>query len=499
MALAAPHAQAAIPPTPLPPPVLKALQDAKLPLSSVSVWVAEVNQPHPLLSHQADKSMAPASVMKLVTTAAALDILQPNFRFTTPLRVQASAWAKHREQVQNPVLASPLYLQGSGDPKLTFDVLQRLLRPLYAEGIRELNGDLVIDRQRFAPAEGTPADFDGQGQRAYNVLPDAALLNFKAIEIQLTPLPDGSVRVQPEPPLTGLTLVNQLRSSPATTCGDWRQGIQAQHQSPPPHTQSTLTLSGTLAQGCGERTYALALWSANDYAQALFRAAWESLGGRWQGQVRDGSAPADSVEVNRVSSAPLSELVRDINKWSNNVMARQLLLGLAAYAPQSTAANTTPPADNDDNPVSPSDSSPLRGVRPRDAAAVVQRWLSQQGIDARPLVLDNGSGLSRQERLSAALLGQLLHRYWHSPRMPEFVASLPIIARDGTMLRRLGNSPAAGQGWIKTGLLNDAKSIAGYVQDQHQRRYAVVMLVNHPQAENSGKAMDALLRWIAER
>jgi D-alanyl-D-alanine carboxypeptidase/D-alanyl-D-alanine-endopeptidase (penicillin-binding protein 4) len=126
----------------------------------------------------------------------------------------------------------------------------------------------------------------------------------------------------------------------------------------------------------------------------------------------------------------------------------------------------------------------------------IKQWLQSKSISAPELVMENGAGLSRIERISANTLTQLLHTAWKSPVMPEFVSSLPLVAVDGTMRKRLKNDAIAGRAHIKTGLLNDVRAMAGYALDREDRRHSVVMLINHPNAMNAQAAMDALLAWV---
>ena len=165
--------------------------------------------------------------------------------------------------------------------------------------------------------------------------------------------------------------------------------------------------------------------------------------------------------------------MRDINKFSNNVMARQLFLTLGA-----------------DSAGAPAGSAKSSGA--------IKARLAQLGIAAPELAMENGSGLSRTERISAATLAAVLQAAWRSSVMPEFVASMPIAAVDGTMRRRLKGEAVSGNAHIKTGLLSDVRSMAGYVLDRHGRRQVVVMIVNHPNAPAAQGAMDALLRWVYE-
>jgi D-alanyl-D-alanine carboxypeptidase/D-alanyl-D-alanine-endopeptidase (penicillin-binding protein 4) len=166
--------------------------------------------------------------------------------------------------------------------------------------------------------------------------------------------------------------------------------------------------------------------------------------------------------------------VRDINKYSNNVMARQLFLTLGAVG--LGAPGTL-----------------------EKARSVIAQWLAQKGLSAPELTIDNGSGLSRSDRISAKSMADLLIAAFRSAVMPEFVASLPLVAADGTMRKRLSAAEVAGHAHIKTGSLAQVRSIAGYVLDEKGRRVVVVFIVNHANAANAQPAQDALLRWVYRR
>jgi D-alanyl-D-alanine carboxypeptidase/D-alanyl-D-alanine-endopeptidase (penicillin-binding protein 4) len=190
--------------------------------------------------------------------------------------------------------------------------------------------------------------------------------------------------------------------------------------------------------------------------------------------VRAGRIPEGATLLHEHPSAPLAEIVRDVNKYSNNVMARQVFLTLA------TAAHEPP-------------------AQLHQSREVLRHWLNLKGIDAPELSIENGSGLSRTDRASAATLATLLQSAWQSPVMPEFVSSLPLAALDGTMRKRLIGEPLAGRAHLKTGLLSDARAMAGYLLDARGRRQIVVMLMNHPNAPDAEAANDALLRWVYDR
>ena len=443
----------------LPPTVSKALGVANIPLSAVGVVVQEVGASSPRLAVNAQQAMNPASVMKLVTTFTALETLGPAATWKTDILAT--------EPVTDGVLSGNLYLRGSGDPKLTAERFWLLLRQLRDRGVKEIRGDLVLDRSAFSLTE-TGANFDDQPLRPYNVGPDALLLNFKALRLTLSPNPGAkSVSVLPELLPDNLDLVNLVKLG-NNGCGDWKEALRADLARY--GNRYRLALTGSYSATCGEKVWNLGVMAHDHYVFGLFRLIWRELGGEITGEVKDGIVPANARPLASTDSPTVMEMVRDINKYSNNVMARQLFLSLAQQ----------------------------RGATPDLAAKAVSRWLTDKGLAFPELVLENGSGLSRKERIAPASLVRLLTNAWESPLMPEFISSLPLTAVDGTMQKRLGSYGVAGRAHIKTGTLEGVKTIAGYVQDARGRMMIVVFLVNHPNAALAQPAQDALLQWAYE-
>ncbi|HXF65896.1 MAG TPA: D-alanyl-D-alanine carboxypeptidase/D-alanyl-D-alanine-endopeptidase [Burkholderiales bacterium] len=451
----------------LPAPVARALAAAGIPEAATAIYVHEVGAARPLLALGAERALNPASTIKVLTTYAALELLGPAYTW----RTEAYAAGTLREEV----LAGDLVLKGSGDPKLTLENFWLLLRSLRARGLREIRGDLVLDRSHFAAEEHDPARFDGDPTRPYNTGPDALLVNFKAVQLAFVPdLEARAVRILAEPRLQEVQIVNNLALDASGACGDWVGKLKLDASAGP--AAARLAFGGTYAAACGERIRNYSVLGHVTYAGALFRELWRELGGAFSGTVREGAASPSARLIAAVSSPALAEIVRDINKHSNNVMARQLYLTLGA-------AGEGPPAT---------------GAK---AERTLRRWLAAKGLVFPELVLENGSGLSRIERISARSLGQLLLAAFASPVMPELIASLPLVAVDGTMKKRLAGAEVAGQAHIKTGSLAGVRSMAGYVLDAQGRRVAVVLIVNHPNATNASvqPVQDALLKWVYNR
>lgn len=449
----------------LPAPVAQALKGAGIPLAATALWVGEVDAAKPRLAVNARAALNPASTMKLVTTYAALDLLGPAYAWKTEAYANGT--------LNDGVLTGDLHLRGGGDPKLTYDQFERLLRQIRARGIREIRGDLVLDRGAFAVNGTDPGRFDAQPMRPYNVAPDALLLNFKAVTLQLIPdSANKTLTVAMEPAPTNLDLVSQIKLGNGNGCGDWKERLRADTFS---HGAATrLVLTGVFPQSCGEQRWNIAVMEHPQFVLGVFLQLWAELGGALTGGVREGPVPLEARAVGVLPSPALAEVVRDINKYSNNVMARQLFLTLGMEAGKRPAS-----AD--------------------DADAAIRSWLDARGLGIPELVLENGSGLSRRERISAEGLGRVLQAAWRSAVMPELMASLPVTATDGTMKKRLKQNGVAGQAHIKTGSLEGVRAIAGYVLDKAGRRWIVVFLVNHANAAGAQAAQDALLQWVYER
>ena len=447
----------------LPAPVSLAFRQAGIPETAIATYVQEIDRGQVVMAVNAGVPVSPASTMKLVTSAAALDLLGPAYTWKT--RAYAAA------PLEGDLLRGDLVIKGGGDPKLVLENFWLFLRRLRAQGIREIAGNLVLDRSFFASDEAQPHDagmFDADPFRTYNVGPDALLLNYKALNLHLTPnAGTGRADLRIDPPLANVILAAPELAS--GECGDWRAGLLLTV------TPARVGFNGKLPASCGERDWNIhpSGMSRNDYFGAVFRALWQDLGGVLRGTVVDGVVPAQARLVAEQESATLPEVMRDMNKYSNNVMARQLLLTIAAEK-------------------QPQPATPERG------AHVVKTWLASRGIENPEVVIDNGSGLSRAERVSAATLGRLLVAAFRAPTMPEFVSSLPLAGVDGTMQRRLQDWPVAGHAHIKTGSLNDVRAIAGYVQAASGRQYAVVCIINHRNAPRGQEAQDLLLQWVYE-
>jgi len=448
---------------PLPPEVDAALGRAKIPRDAVTLLVvdAEGRLP-PRLSHRADIPVNPASVMKLVTTYAALELLGPAYTWRTPVYVEGA--------VREGTLFGNLYIKGLGDPKLVAERLWLLLRRVQGLGIRSIAGDIVLDRSAFEPLDADPASFDGEPLRPYNAAPDALLLNFKSVVMTFVPdLGANVARVQFEPPLAGVQMQGSVPLSFGVhgangACGDYRAALKADFSD-----ILRIRFDGAYPASCAEKVWPVAYADPNSFSARAVEGLWREMGGKLAGTVHEGRVPTlapvlpPAIEM---SSPALAEVIRDINKFSNNVMAQQVFLSLSLP------------------------------VASREASReVLRRWWTQRiGPNDMP-TLDNGSGLSRNERISAQGLARLLQTAYRSPLMPELMSSLPITGVDGTLKR--SRTSAQGSAHLKTGSLRDVAAMAGYVHTASGKRYVLVAIANHPNASAARPAFEALIEWTA--
>ena len=441
----------------LPPAVLAALARAEVPLEAVSVLLQDARgHDAPRLSLNADLARNPASVLKLVTTSAALDLLGPAYTWSTPVYSDAP--------LRQGVLQGNLYIQGQGDPQLVLERLWLLLRRVQGLGVNTIASDIVLDHSAFTVEPQDPAAFDGAPLKPYNAAPDALLLNYKSVVMTFAPEPGGArAHVQYDPPLQGVQMPASVPLSEGA-CGDWRGALRADFSDP-----ARFRFAGSYPRRCAEPVWPVAYADPASYAARAVAGLWREMGGTLRGRVRDGSVPAALLQqppLCVLHSPALAEVVRDINKFSNNVMAEQLYLTLGA------------------------------GRADAARARLQQWWQTRLGSLPAPQQ-ENGSGLSRSARISALALARLLQLDYAAPYGAELTASLPLAGVDGTLRRLQGR--ANGRAHLKSGSLADVVALAGYVHRDQGPPWVLVVLINHPNANAARPALEALLDWTAQQ
>ena len=447
----------------LPPTLQAALNVRQVPDDSLSVYVQDLDSGEVVLRWNDSVARNPGSTIKLLTTLVALDVLGPAHTWKTDVYVLG--------ELENGRLDGDLLLKGYGDPFLVTERVWQLLRKIRQAGIREINGDLHIDDSYFYLPEHDPADFDRQPLRAYNVAPNALLMNFKVVRYWFEPEHDtDSVHVRLDPPLENLGVDNRLSLGPGS-CRGYQRGITISAN----EAVDRMTFSGKFPSGCKRYAMDRTALSHNEFVYGLFISLWRESGGEFKGGWLNSVAPDDIEPLLSFDSLPLADVITRINKFSNNVMARQLLYTLSAE---------------------------VLGQPGTEAGGrqVVAQWLADKGLEFGDLVFDNGAGLSREARMAASEMGMLLEFAWRQPYMPEYVSSLSLAGRDGTLRRRFDDAALDGIAHLKTGSLDHVTAIAGYLQARSGRRFAVVSMQNHEDIHRGPgqEVQEALLRWVYE-
>lgn len=470
--------------TTIPRVVINSLERNQIPLSAISIAVTEIEPGKPgkhqgkaILGWRESEPMNPASTMKVLTTLAGLDILGPQYRWRTKIFTDGV--------IRQGTLQGNLYLQGSGDPKLIPEELAKLMREIQALGIQKIDGNLFFDRSAYAPSVMEHNTIDGESSRAYNVPPDPLLYAFRTLSFQLGKSRTADfIDISYTPALSQLKVVNQMQLVDRS-CDNWKSNIRFNLD--PEIVSSTdqaitAQFSGSFPNTCKGVNFNVVALDPNTFLTQGFAAAWELAGGTWIKPPigKDAAVPLAARLLLQFEGIPLAEDVQDINKYSNNVMARQLLLTLALEKMGKPATAT-------------------------NGDLVIQSWLKQNGLNLNGLVIENGSGLSRNEAIAAEQMNQLLLKARNLPIGEVFYNSLPIAGTDGTMrnrlmtqLRKFLHLKKKPEVRMKTGSLADVRAISGYVVSKSGRMYAVSSFINHPNAWKGLEAHDQLLSWLIE-
>ena len=450
--------------TELPSGVQSALELRQIPSETLSIHVADVETGETVLDWRGDEPRNPASTIKLLTTLVALDILGPAYRWRTDVFAQG--------ELQDGRLDGNLLIKGHGDPFLVTERVWQLLRDIRHAGIYEISGDLLIDDSWFEIGDYDPAAFDRQPLRAYNVAPNALLMNFNVVRYRFEPdHATNVVNILLDPALDNLRVDNRLSLAPGR-CRGYQRGITMTANK----SLDEVTLSGRFPSRCEQYSMDRSTLSHNDYVYGLFRMLWLDSGGIFEGGWRNVVADDSLQPILSFESLSLSEIIARLNKHSNNVMARHLLFTLAAEvngAPGSEASGKQ----------------------------VLAKWLADNGLESDDIVIDNGAGLSRNTRITAKHMSALLEFAWRQPYMPEYLASLSLSGLDGTLEERFEDNGLAGIAHLKTGSLDHVAAIAGYLQSRSGRRFAVVVLQNYRDIHRGPgeEVQEALLRWLHEQ
>ena len=424
--------------------------------NEVAVYVQDLHSGQVLVAHRADVGMNPASTMKLVTTFAALRALGPNYRWRTEFKSDAP--------VQNGTLQGNLYWPGSGNPVFDQPDLEDMQAQLRLLGINRIGGQVVLDRSVWA-GNGSAEGFEADEGELFVTPPDPHMVAYKVLWATAGLDAYNQPQFDLNPPLVDIPHDIQVAVTAAPArCGKLGNFVSAQFQG------SVLQFSGRLPRSCAGEKMFINLFDAPTFAQQSFRGHWVGSGGN-DITFATGSTPAHARILAASDSKPLSEVLTDMNKFSNNLIARSVFLAIGAHE--------------------------AAGKRqPQNAKAAVRRELAAAGLDDEALVLENGSGLSRREQLTARFMGHMLQTAWHSPFQAAFINTLPIAGQDGTLKTRFKNMGSGLR--LKTGTLKNVRALAGYwlPENPQQHPLAIVVIINSERSGGYLPDMDKLVQRV---
>lgn len=453
----------------LPDVIQKILKKHKVPQQSFSLYIKELYSEEPWVEFNTDVPRNPASVIKIITTLAGLYLLGSSYTWKTHFYLDG--------KLMDGALNGDLIIVGGGDPFISREVLSRILFTLQARGLQHIHGDLVINNNNFEVESGDPGDFDNRPYRVYNRFPSATLVNFNAQQFNFIPQGD-KLHIYADPMVTMMDINNKVKLIKGR-CRGRQYNVKYHVKDDKEHVAVTFT--GEYPSSCGDHQLLLSILSNERYIYGVFKSLWENMGGTITGTFGTStSAQANVAKPFYIAiSQPLSEIIIYINKYSNNVMARQLFLTISKESQKDKQS---------------------KGEK-ISARQVIKEWLAAIRVPTANLIIDNGSGLSRKSRVSAETLGKLLEYAYHGPYQPEFMASLPIWGVDGTLRKRFKGVIPAGYVRIKTGSLNNVGAMAGYVLTSDKKHYVIVALQNYAGGHvQSGKQVqDDILNWLYQQ
>lgn len=419
-----------------------ALDMGRIKPSEIGYFVADLDSGEVLASHQADISLAPASTMKLLTSYAALRELGEDYRWTTEFKTDG--------KIEKGILHGNLYWVGSGDPMLDQKDLFSLIGQMKAKGINGIEGNLVLDKSVWTHI-GSAEDFDADEGEAFTTPPDPQMLAFKVVWLNVVE-ENKQITIKLDPPMPNVILNKNITMRTKGKCGDIRNYLAIKP------VGKTIDIQGSLPPSCIGKKAFINILEANEFASESFLAHWAmSENNPLPAKVLLGVTPKNAKLLATHTSPDLTEVLKSVNKYSNNTIARTVFLTMGQK--EKGFGNTV-----------------ANGER-----AMRRSFAQVKLFDDENIVIENGSGLSRKERVTPRFMSDLLRNVYHSKYRNPFVDSLPIAGVDGTLRSRFKNfSPNLK---LKTGTLKNVRALAGYWLPENGRRLTVVMMVN---SSNSG-------------
>lgn len=445
----------------LPQVINEEIRKSGIAKKDISIYIKEAGKGGKVVaSLNAHKTRIPASVIKVLTTYTS--VLKLGFDYRWPTKFYTTG------RLQNGVLQGDLLIKGFGDPTLNDKDLEKIVSTIRAEGIRQIRGDIVIDRSYFKIGNKDSSGFDEHLYSAYNAMPDAMMFNERLITVSVTP---NKNKVHKKYADESYKVVNQLQpvNKPCKGKYSW-PGVRIDKSEVIP----TVLLKGKISKRCGKRNISKVVTKPYKSFYYALKDRLKNEGVEVRGSLKLRKIPKHAALLYTHYSDILEEIVSETNKESNNLYARHLLLLLGAklYG------------------------APATMKKGRDAITYILG--SRGALGEGTLRIDNGSGLSRTSKMNAKILARMLDDAYdrYGSRWME---TLSIAGVDGTIKRRFRNTVVKKRAWMKTGTLRRVKNIGGYVKNRAGKRYTVVILVNSQKARyRAAKLQDKIITWLVK-
>ncbi len=420
----------------------KALQHRCLDRDQTAISIVELPEGRPIYSLNENLPLLPASVMKLFTTAAALHYLGPEFHFQTDVLYRGE---RHGE-----IIRGDLILRGGGDPVLTPEKLWQAATRLREQGIRYVTGRLIADTSFFDDYDRAPSWREERSQRAYDAKIGALSVNFNVVAVHIRPGEQGGDELNAwlEPAPKYIRLINEGRTTRrgGNTVKAWREEANG---------VPIIKVTGNMRRGSEEQEVYLNILEPARFAAETFRAALEQAGIEIVGPTVKSTTRVNGELLHRHWSPPLTTILKELNTYSNNFIAEQVVKSLAAVKLDQPGTHA-------------------------DGLRLIADFLRTQRVDLRGIRLADGSGLSRKNRFTAGATTDFLKAML--PRFdigPDFMAVMRVMGARGTFSSRLKDSPARGRIRAKTGSLSGVSNLAGYVSSRDGRLFAYTLFLNN--------------------
>jgi D-alanyl-D-alanine carboxypeptidase/D-alanyl-D-alanine-endopeptidase (penicillin-binding protein 4) len=445
----------------LPQAINEEIRKSGIAKKDISIYIKEAGRNGKVVvSLNASKTRTPASVIKVLTTYAAVLKLGFDYRWPTQFYKEGT--------VKNGVLQGDLVIKGFGDPTLNDKDLETIVINIRSKGIDEIKGDIVIDRSYFNVGDKDSSGFDEYPYSAYNAMPDAMMFNERVVTVCVNPKEN---KVHKKNVDESYKIVNRLEhvNKPCKGKYSW-PGVSIDKSEVVP----IVLLKGKISKQCGNRNICKVVTKPYKSFYYALKDKLEKEGINVRGTLKLGKIPRNATMLFTHYSETLEEIISETSKESNNLYARHLLLFLGAKVY----------------------GAPATLEKGRDA--IVEILKSKGALGEGKLRIDNGSGLSRTSEMNAKLLGYMYDDAYdrYGARWME---TLSIAGVDGTIKRRFRNTVVKKRGWMKTGTLRRVKNIGGYVKNRTGKLYTVVILINSTKAKYYGaKLQDEIIEWLVK-